>query len=420
MFEKVFGMLVGLVVGIYVARYLQPTNYGLLNYAISFAGIFAAFSTLGLDSILVREFARRPEDSEWLLGTALVLRGFGTLLLMVLLTTALFFMGNDTFTNLLIYIIASAEIFKSFEVINAFYQSKVLSKNVVKVQLIANLSISLFKILLISLQAPLIWFAIAILIGSILNAIGYVFIYWTREGNPFYWKVKKILAFDLLKESWPLVIYGFMLYVQARIDQVMLGKMLNNYEVGQYSVALKLIEMLGFIPMALMSTFSPSIAKAKINDKAIYEDRLLNLYRLMFLVFLVVAIPVYLFADEMIVFLYGEEYKAAGILLSLFAIRLFFTNMGVGKSVFIVNESLFKYSLITAVVGATVNISINYLLIPKMASVGAIIATIISFSVSIFFVDLFYSKTRHNQKLMFKAIFSFWKLKEGLLHMPKK
>ena len=147
-------------------------------------------------------------------------------------------------------------------------------------------------------------------------------------------------------------------------------------------------------------------------SETLYHSRLVNLYRLMFLAFLLVAIPIYLFAERVIILLYGIEYQAAGFLLSLFALRLFFSNMGVGKSVFIVNESLFKYSLLTVVIGAISNITLNYFLIPHYASVGSVIASMISFTVSIFLVDVFFKKTRENQQLMFKGIFTFWKLKE--------
>lgn len=134
----------------------------------------------------------------------------------------------------------------------------------------------------------------------------------------------------------------------------------------------------------------------------------------MFLAFLLIAIPIYLFSENVITLLYGAEYQSAGYLLSLFALRLFFSNMGVGKSAFIVNESLFKYSLLTVVIGAISNITLNYILIPRYASIGSIIASMISFTISIFLVDLFFEKTRENQRLMFKGIFSFWRLKDIL------
>jgi O-antigen/teichoic acid export membrane protein len=110
------------------------------------------------------------------------------------------------------------------------------------------------------------------------------------------------------------------------------------------------------------------------------------------------------------VVLYGEEFRPAGYLLSLFAIRLLFTNMGVAKASFITNESLFKYSLLTAVVGAAINIGMNYFLIPPFKAIGAIWATIGSFTVSIFLMDLLFAGTRRNLGWMVKGMFSFWRI----------
>ncbi len=413
-FEKGFTLLVGMVVGIYIARYLQPENFGLLNYAISFVSIFSAFSTLGMDQIIVRELSKQSDRHTDLLGTGFMLKLIGSSILIALMAVILFFMNHNSFTNTLIMIIAAAEIFKGFEVVSYFFQAKVLSKYVVQVQLIINLFVSLIKIIMVFTHAQLIWFAIVVVIGSIINAVGFLYTYYKREGTPWKWRFQKTLAFQLLHESWPLAFYGIALHIQARIDQVMLGKMLNTTEVGQYSVALKFIEIFGFMPMVLINTFGPAITKAKEISIELYHSRLINLYRIMFLAFLLIAIPIYFFSEGLITKLYGIEYQAAGYLLSLFALRLFFSNMGVGKSAFIVNESLFKYSLLTVVVGAITNITLNLVLIPKYASVGSVMASMISFTVSIFLVDLLFSKTRENQRLMLKGIFTFWKLKKIL------
>jgi O-antigen/teichoic acid export membrane protein len=410
--EKGFSLFVGVIVGIYVARYLQPESFGLLNYSISFVSIFSIFSTLGLDQIIVRELAQNSGRRDELLGTGFILKLLGSCFLLVLMLVLLLFMKHDPFTNTLILIIAAAELFKGFEVVNYFYQSQVQSKYVVQTQLLINFAVSITKIGLVFFQAPLISFAVIVIIGSILNALGFIYTYQIKTGRIWHWKFRKMTAFELLKESWPLTLYGLALHTQARIDQVMLGTMLNNYEVGQYSVALKFIEIFGFVPMALMSTFTPAISKAKVTDEALYFNRLLNLYRLMFLMFAIVAIPIYFLAEDVITLLYGVEFRPAGYLLSLFALRLFFSNMGVGKSVFIVNESLFKYSLLTVIIGAIANIAFNYILIPRYASSGSILASMLSFVVSIFLVDLFFERPRQNLTLMVKGILSFWKLKE--------
>ena len=412
--EKVFSLLVGMVVGVYVARYLQPEAFGLLNYGIGFVSIFSAFSTLGLDQILVRELAAGRAAKDDLLGTAFVLKICGSMLLILLMLFVLPFMNHGSMANTLILIIASAEIFKGFEVINYFFQSKVKSKYVVQVQLIINLMISVSKIILVFERAPLISFAVVIAVGSLLNAFGYIHAYRTREGGLTPWRFRKQLAAGLLRESWPLALYGLALHTQARIDQVMLGNMMNNYEVGQYSAALKIVEIFGFVPMILMSTFTPAVTKGKAVGEELYHSRLLNLYRLMFSAFLLVAVPLFLFGDQIVSLLYGSDYQAAGYLLTLFSLRLFFANMGVGKSVFIVNESLFKYSLITVILGAVTNVSLNYFLIPRFGATGAVAGSMISFAVSVFLVDAFFARTRMNQKLMLQGMLSFWRMKNAV------
>jgi O-antigen/teichoic acid export membrane protein len=410
--EKGISLFVGALVGVYVARYLKPESYGLLNYSISFVSIFSALSTLGLDQIIVRELSRQPSARNELLGTGLMLKTYGSTLLIFIMACVMFFMHDDRITNTLIMIIASAEIFKSFEVVNYFFQSKVESKYPVRTQLFINVFSSLLKLLLVFFQAPLIWFAISIVVNSVLNSIGFIYTYAVRNGSPLAWIFRKELAFKLLSESWPLILYGVALHIQARIDQVMLGKMLNNYEVGQYSVALRFIEIFGFVPMALMNTFTPTVSRAKTVSEELYESRLLNLYRLMFVSFLIIAVPIYFFSEDLVMLLYGSDYQPAGYLLSLFALRIFFSHMGVGKSLFIVNESLFLYSLITVIMGAVTNITLNYFLIPILGPTGAIIASMLSFTVSIFLIDVLFEKPRRNQKLMIKGMTTFWKLNE--------
>ena len=60
--EKIIRMMVGLFIGIWVARYLGPEQFGLFSYAVSFVGLFTAISTLGLDTIVVRELVKNESN----------------------------------------------------------------------------------------------------------------------------------------------------------------------------------------------------------------------------------------------------------------------------------------------------------------------------------------------------------------------
>ena len=79
--ERVLRMTISLFVGIYVARYLGPERYGLLSYAVSFVWLFSAFLDLAHREIIVSELVKTPEQQNMILGSAILLRFGGAILL---------------------------------------------------------------------------------------------------------------------------------------------------------------------------------------------------------------------------------------------------------------------------------------------------------------------------------------------------
>ena len=410
--DQIVRMGVGLFVGVWVARYLGPEKYGIINYALAFVALFSSLITLGLDSIVVRDIIKDPSNKEEILGSTFALKLIGGIATLLLSAVLIFLLRPvDTLTHRLVVIIAAGSIFQSFDTIDFWFQSQMQAKFIVFAKNAAFLLVALLKVALILLNASLIAFASAGLAEIALGAIGLVIVYNIRGSHLSQWKASYKCAVGLLKDSWPLILSGIAIFIQAKIDQVMLGDMIGNSEVGQYSVAMRLIEVFGFIPVVIHNSIAPAITEAKLIGEQFYYNRLLNLYRIMFILFLITAIPIFAFSEQIVVIVFGTEYRKAGILLSLFAVRLLFTNMGVAKNLFITNENLFRYSMVTAIIGSIVNLFLNYLLIPKFASVGAIWAMIISFAITIFFIDFFFADLRNNLRLMIEAMLTPWKVK---------
>lgn len=416
--DKVVRLASVLVTSVFIVRYLGPELFGQLNYASAFVGMFFALTSMGLDDILVRDLVRTPERRDQLLGTVASIKLGGAVLLFLTVTGLAIAKGLDATKLVMVIIIASAEFLKPMGVVEQYFNSQVKGRISAQVNIVHAVLASAFKLSLVIIHAPLVWFAWAYIVEMAISVIGYQIAYRKHGSTWRAWTYNKDTAVYLLRQSWPLLVYGLALYVQAKIDQVMIGDILGktlgeaaaDAEVGQYSAALKMIEALGFVPTVVVASLAPAITRARATDRKLYEDRLVNLYRLMFILFLTVSVPLYFLAEPVMVLLYGEKFRMAGYLLSLFAIRLFFTNMGVAKSSFITNESMFKYSLVTAVVGAVLNITLNYLLIPTYQSIGAIWAMIGSFFVSIFLVDLFFKEARPNFGWMMKGIGTFWRV----------
>lgn len=409
--ERVARMGVGLLVGVWVARYLGPHDFGLLSYAQGFVFLFAAIAHLGLDSIVVRELLHGDADADVVLGTAFSLKLIGAVVMLGALVLALPFTSNDANTNWIILLIALAMLFQSLNVIDFYFQAKVASKYSAFANAGALAISSVAKILLIFSSAPVLAFAAVAIIDSAIFAFGLIVIFRLQGGGILGWRFSGGMAASLLRQSAPLMASGLVLAVQARIDQVMLKEMVGSEEVGYYSVALRLVEALAFFPVVLRNSLLPAVLNANRESMVRYRTRMLNYYRLSMILSLSVVIPLWIFSEEIVAVLYGDAFAPAGVLLALFSIRLFFTNYGVARGVFIVTEGMFMYSLLTMLVGTAANVALNLVLIPEYHSRGAIFATIISFTITIFVLDAFHKRARPNLALMLASMITFWKVR---------
>ena len=311
--EKILRLFEMLFVGIWVARYLGPEGFGLLSYAQAFVFLFASIATLGLDTVVVRELVKDESKSGAIIGTAFFLRFIGAFMAILVLSISINFTINDNFTNLIIFIIASTTILKAFDVVDFYFQSKVLSRYVVYAKILTLSVSSLLKILLI------IAFAWIVLLDAFILAIGYLYFFFKNTQNLKLKDLifKKEIMTSLLKDSWPLLLSGMVISIYMKIDQVMIKEILGIEAVGQYAAAAKLSEAWYFIPMVIASSLFPAIINAKKQSKKLYLSRLQKLYDLMVWMAIIIAIPVTFMSDWLINLLYGAQYSQAGGVLTI-------------------------------------------------------------------------------------------------------
>ena len=417
--ERILRMVVGLFVGIWVARYLGPEQFGLFSYAQSFVGLFTVIATLGLDGIVIRELVKDDTRRDELISTAFWLKFMGAFGVLIVLALAVNFTSNDSHTNSLVFIISSATIFQSFNVVDMYFQSKVLSKYIVYANVISLFISSIVKITLILNEAPLIAFAWVILFDSFILASGFIYFYLkNRRHNEqpnrysvfdtessFAWKFNKSTAFSLLKDSWPLILSGIVISIYMKIDQVMIKEMMNAEAVGQYAAAVRLSEAWYFIPMVIASSLFPAIINAKKQSEELYYARLQKLYSLMVWLAIAIALPMTFLSDWVVHFLYGEQYNQAGSILMIHIWAGVFVFLGVASGKWLLSENLQIFSTVNTSIGAIVNIWLNYILIPKIGVSGAAWATLISYFVAAYLCLLFFKKTRINFANLSKSLF---------------
>jgi O-antigen/teichoic acid export membrane protein len=402
-FDRAFKKIVSFLVGIYVIRYLGPEKFGILSYSLSFVALFTALSALGLDNIVVRDLVRDKERRDEVLGTAFLLKLAGSIVLILLIAVVIQFIGNDSYTNLLIVLIASGEIFKSFKVIDFYFRSQVRSKYVVYAQVTSGLAAALLKLLFIFLKLDLIYFAAVVTIENFILALGLIYNYSCQKLRIFNWRPTLSLAKKLLKDSWPLVLSGLAVAVYMRIDQVMIKSMLGAQAVGNYAVAVRLSEVWYFIPAIITTSVFPAIINAKKKSEKLYYERLQNLYSLMIWVAIIIAVPLMLFAGDIIKLLFGTQYLAAIGVLKIYIWAGVFVFLGVASGKYLIAENYTKITFIRTFTGTIINVILNFVFIPIYGIIGSAWATIISYAFATFTIS-FFPKVKYQCVLMYKGI----------------
>lgn len=403
--DHVVRMAVGLVIGVWMARYLGPEQFGLLNYAMAFVALFAVFANLGLNSIVVRELVKHPQDSDTTLGSAFVLQTIGSILALALIVVAIVLIRpEDEAAKLIVAVLGLSMLFKPSGIVQCWFESQVQSKYSVWVENSVFLTFSAVKVALIILQAPLMAFVWAVLAEALFVAAGLFGIYAWQGGRLSAWQHQFQRARTLLRDGWPLILSGLAVMTYMRIDQIMLGQMLGDEAVGVYSAAVRISEAWYFVPAAIGASVFPAIIKARKQGEEIYYRNLQKLYDLMVLVALCVAVPMTFVSRWLVELLFGNGYQAAAPVLSI----SIWSGLGVAMSVihgkWLLAEGLQKYSLLYAIAGALINVMLNLYLIPRHGLVGAAWATLCA-QIAPIFLQLFIPSTRRNFRLMMHAMF---------------
>ncbi|MEQ8972295.1 MAG: flippase [Coleofasciculus sp. C1-SOL-03] len=416
--DKIFQLGLGLVVGIWVARYLQPQSYGLLTYAFTFVSLFRAIAELGLGTLVIRDIARDPSCKEETLGTAFVIRligGIATLLLTVGIISLL--KPNDYLTRWLVGIVATSTILQAFKTIDYWFQSQLKSKYIVVANNFVSAVYAVLRIVLIRLQMTVIAFAWASLAESALRGLAMVIAYYINGNHLKRWRWSFQRAKILLQESWPLVFSGLAVYVYSKIDQVMLGSLLpDTTQLGYYSVAVKLSEIFDFIPVIIYQSVFPKFSALKQKNPDEYIEKMQIYFDSMALLWILIALPVSLLSPYLIGLLYGQSYASSASILSLYIWAQFGSNFGLARSVYLAVESILQYSLYLSGVGALINIVINWILIPRFGAIGATMATLITYFIVIVIMNFYFSELRLVGKMIFRS-FNFYKGASRLMEL---
>jgi len=394
--DRVLRLGVGLVVWSWMARYLGAESFGLLNFAIALFVMFSVVAGLGLHDVVVRNLVHEDAARRETLGSAALLLLLGAVIAYFLLLLTIFVLRpEDKEAIYLVAIIGGMVFFKPAEIAAYWFESQVQSKYTVWAQNFAFLFFAGIKAALILFEAPLVAFAWATFLES-LSAALLLLAFFNRRAvrlSVLKIQVRKIRA--LLSDSWQLLAAGLATILYMKIDQIMVGQMKGNEAVGVYSAAVRISEVWYFVPLAIVASNFPAVLDARARgDDGQYYRLIQRLYDVAVWLCLAVAVPMTFLSDLIVGVLFGSAYSAAGPILTIHIWGSVFVFLGYVSTRWFIAENRQVLTMQRTFLGAALNVTLNFVLIPRFGGLGAATATVISYAVANLVFDVFQGETK--------------------------
>ncbi len=405
---KIIQMIFGFLVGILIARYLGPSNYGLINYAGAYIGFFTALSTLGINSVIVKEIIDNADDEGMVIGTSIALKSVASFCSAILILVIVYFVDEgDPLTLSVVALCSIGTIFNVLETFNYWFQSKLMSKVTAIATLIAYFATAAYRIILLIFGCSVKYFAFASSVDYIVAGF-ILFIFYKRNRGPKL-SFSKNYSNNLLKTSSPFIVSSLMVAIYAQTDKIMIKQMISEAEIGYYSLASDINMKWCFVLSAIIDSLSPPILTA-FNEGEIDKFNRNNkiLYSIVFYLSTFVAIIFTIIATPLIGIIYGADYLPAVGPLRVVTWYTAFAYLGVARNAWIVSMHAQKYLKYIYASAAVSNVILNLILIPPMGATGAAIASLAAQIITIMVAPFFIKEMRENSILMIKAINPKW------------
>ena len=367
---KVIQSVIRLVIGMLTARYLGPANYGIINYAAALVAFVVPLMQLGMRSTIVNELIEKPEKEGETLGTALCMCMCSGILSILGITAFVSIADKGDYTTIIVCVLYSISLlFEALEMIQYWFQSKLMSKYVSVVALCSYVAVSLYKVYLLVTDKSVYWFSVSQSLDFLIISVSLIIIY-NKIGSQ-----KLTVSLERAKEMFSVskyyIVSGMMVTVFAHTDSIMIKLMLGPSQAGYYAAAVSCAGMIGFVFGGIIDSVRPTILSAKKNNTADYESRLIQLYSVIIYFSLMVSLFICVLSKIIVGILYGQAYSSAASALKIVVWYTTFSYMGSVRNIWIIAEKKQQYMWIINLFGATVNIVLNLIMIPIWGTCGA-------------------------------------------------
>ena len=378
--SQVGGRVVRSAITIYAARALGTSDYGVFSYAMGLTGFFLFFKNIGVDGIMTREVARRPEERNQLFATSFWLE-----VGLLIITAALLLFVAPLFNHIpealllipALTVMLVADDMKDLFV--AYFRGIEKMEWEAVVTLASNIALVAFGFgaLMIS-RSPLYlaWAYAAASLFGVLLAGGIVFI---RHVQGFFNSFDRTMVVPILRSAWPIAVGGGVGLLLSNVDIIMLGFWKTTGDVGIYAAVQKIAGILGVVAALAGTSIFPIFSRfAHSRDSVRMRQAIESVLRVLFLFAVPLVLGGIALGAPLLKFIFGSAYgpgaNAFAILLPTILATfpmVIFTNC-------ILAYDQQRKTVAFTVVTSLVSIGLNFILIPQFGMIGASLAALAS------------------------------------------
>ncbi len=392
-FDYIFKFIGLFLVGTLVARYLGPELFGKFAYAQSIILVLSILCSFGLPTILLKEFSEKDSNNELLFGSALLIYLFFiSVSYLILLIIAFLYSGFDYDFSIMLLVFSIRFIAIPSEIWKAFFESKVQSKFFVISEFYSTLALLALQIYFVIRSYDVIFIIGSIVLQAILSAAILSYFLFSKHNISFKFNIE--FTNKLIRKSIYLLFASFAVVIYMQLDRIMLSIMVDTYETGIYSAAMRIVTVTFIIPSILINSFFPMLINNKYEDIDIFYKRFSKIFEAVMLLSLAICIFIALFSEIIILTLYGSKYQGAEFLLFLLSLFVVINFYGTLRGKYLLAQDLMKYDFYVHSCALFLNFLLNLWLIPLYGAVGAVISTLMTGLLCIFFPLILMQNTR--------------------------
>lgn len=401
--DRVWRLVLSFVVLGIVARHLGVEAFGRLHYAASLAALFAAFASLGLEGIVVRELVRRPLDREVLLGTAAGLRLGGSLIALLAVGAATLGQRDGRALTELALLVALGFVPQTLETADLWFQKETRAGLSARARGVAAVLGAGVKLWLVQINAPLTWFAAALGLDLAFAALALAITYQLTGGRLLAWRFCPRTARELMREAAPLLGAALLVAVYLRVEQVLVRALLGDSAAGIYFAAARLAEQWLVLPGLIVTALYPLLVRGQTDGPA-HEERMQQLFDALTGLGWLIALGTVAVGPWLIPQLFGEKYRAAVPVLLVLAWTAPVTFNGAARAQWMLLEKQTCYHVPSALLGIALNLTLGLWALPRFGPVGAAASALIGYVGSAVVTSWLFAPLRPCARLQLRAL----------------